>query len=193
LEKAKKGTQVVYVPGNHDEFLREYDGMNFNGVAIHKEHIYTDTKGLRFLVTHGDEFDSAVKYSKTLAFIGYHAYDWLLLANQWFNFIRRKLGFPYWSLSNYLKHKVKNAVNYINLFETAVAQEANNRNLDGLICGHIHKANLCNINGIRYCNTGDWVESCTALVECKDGNMAILDWMEEIHAKEVNSAAVKAA
>lgn len=194
LEKAKAGTKVIYVPGNHDEFLREYHGAEFNGVCIRKEHIYITKQGKRFLVTHGDEFDSAVKCSRALAFIGNHAYDLLLLVNQWFNFFRRKFGFPYWSLSNYIKHRVKNAVEYISLFETAVAQEANHRNFDGLICGHIHKANLCYIDGIRYCNTGDWVESCTALVEQKDGEMALLNWIDEIHARAAdNSVAVKAA
>jgi UDP-2,3-diacylglucosamine pyrophosphatase LpxH len=176
LSKARRGTKVVYIPGNHDEFLRDYDGMQFGNVVIRTFDIHTAADGRQYLIMHGDEFDSAVKCNKLLSFIGTRAYDVILELNRVYNFLRRKLGLPYWSLSNYIKHRVNNAVNYIKRFEDAVAYEANRHQVDGLICGHIHRANLREVNGIQYCNTGDWVESCTALVERHDGRLELIDW-----------------
>ncbi len=179
LRKARKGTRVVFIPGNHDEFARNYTETEFGGIAVDREAIHEAADGKRYLVIHGDEFDGVVKYAKWLAKVGDFAYVWLLEANHWFNVIRHRLGLPYWSLSRYLKHKVKNAVKYIDDFETSMAEVARMRDADGIVCGHIHHAEIREINGIRYCNDGDWVESCTALVEHFDGTMEILHWSDQ--------------
>lgn len=179
LAKAAKGTKVIYVPGNHDEMFRDYVGKTFSGVKICAEAIHKTVDGRKLLVMHGDEFDSIVKHSKWLAILGSQMYEFLLWANRGVNYFRRKFGFPYWSLAAYLKHKVKNAVSYISKFEQAVVHEARKRNFDGVICGHIHKATIENFDGILYCNDGDWVESCTALVEDASGALAIIHWAEE--------------
>jgi UDP-2,3-diacylglucosamine pyrophosphatase LpxH len=176
LRKARKGTHVVYVPGNHDEPLRDYTDMQFGGVTVLSEAIHETADGRRLLILHGDDFDGIVKYAKWLAMLGDQAYNLMIAVNHWFNWMRRRLGYPYWSLSAFLKLKVKNAVDYINDFEVAVAAEARRRGADGVVCGHIHKAEMRPIDGILYCNDGDWVESCTALVEHKDGRLEILDW-----------------
>ena len=176
LRKARKGTRVVYVPGNHDEPLRDYTDMQFGGITVLGEAIHEMADGRRLLVLHGDDFDGIIRYAKWLALLGDQAYNLMIVANSWFNHARHRLGYPYWSLSAYLKLKVKNAVDYINDFEVAVAAEARQRGVDGVVCGHIHKAEIRQIDGILYCNDGDWVESCTALVEHKDGRLEVLDW-----------------
>jgi UDP-2,3-diacylglucosamine pyrophosphatase LpxH len=178
LRKARKGTRVIYVPGNHDENFRDFAGHRFGRIVVLKEAIHTLADGRRFLVLHGDQFDGIVKYAKWLAFVGDRAYNFALTVNLWFNVVRRRLGFPYWSLSAYLKHKVKNAVEYISSYEKAVALEARRRGADGVICGHIHSAEIRWFDNILYCNDGDWVESCTALVEHLDGRLEILRWAE---------------
>ena len=194
LSKAKKGAKVVYIPGNHDEFLRDYDGMQFGNVIVRTIDIHTMVDGKQYLIMHGDEFDSAVRCNRMLSFIGSRAYDVILGLNRTYNFLRRKFGLPYWSLSNYIKHRVNNAVNYINRFEDAVAFEANRHQVDGLICGHIHRANLREVNGIQYCNTGDWVESCTALVEHRDGNLELVNWAECVrHSSSEVSTVIESA
>lgn len=176
LRKARKGTRVVYVPGNHDEAFRGYVDNHFGGVHVVSEHVHQLADGRRFLILHGDEFDGVVRYARWLAFLGDHAYTAALTLNHWFNHVRRKLGYPYWSLSAYLKERVKNAVEYVSGFETAVADEARRRGVDGVVCGHIHKAEIREFEGITYCNDGDWVESCTALVETLEGRLEILHW-----------------
>ncbi len=176
LGKAKHGTQVIYLPGNHDEPFRDFDGTVFGNVQIKIEAVHITADGRRFLVTHGDQFDSVVKYSRFLALLGTKMYDWLLRLNVVVNFFRRKLGWDYWSLAAFLKLKVKNAVQYISCYESAVAYEAARRGVDGLICGHIHRAQISESNGVVYCNSGDWVESCTALVERHDGTLELLHW-----------------
>ncbi len=178
LRKARKGTEVIYVPGNHDEALRDYTAMQFGGVSVVMDVIHQTADGKKLLVVHGDHFDGIVRYAKWLALLGDTAYDFALTLNTWFNHARRRLGLPYWSLSAYLKHKVKNAVEYISNYETAVAEEAKRRGADGVVCGHIHHAEIREIDGILYCNDGDWVESCTALVEHFDGRLEILRWVE---------------
>lgn len=183
LSKAKRGVRVVYIPGNHDELLREYDGMRFGNVIIRTVDTHTTANGRQYLIMHGDEFDSAVKCNSLLSFIGSRAYDVILEINRSYNHLRRSLGLPYWSLSNFIKHRVNNAMKYINRFEDAVAHEANRQQVDGLICGHIHRANLRRLNGIEYCNTGDWVESCTALVERFDGTLELINWAEHMRAE----------
>lgn len=178
LRKARKGTRIIYIPGNHDETFRDFVRCRFGRVAVMRDAIHVGADGRRFYVLHGDEFDGVVKYAKWLAFVGDHAYALALSLNTWFNWCRRKLGFRYWSLSAYLKHKVKNAVEYISHFEDAVVAEARKRDVDGVICGHIHTAEMRRIDGILYCNDGDWVESCTALVEHFDGQFEILHWTD---------------
>lgn len=176
LRKARKGTTVIYIPGNHDEALRDYTGLVFGGIQVLDEHIHETADGRKLLVLHGDKFDGVVRYAKWLALLGDHAYNLCLAANHWFNHFRRQLGYPYWSLSAYLKNKVKNAVEYVSNYEHAVAAEARARGADGVICGHIHKAEMRMIEGVLYCNDGDWVESCTALAEHPDGQLEIIDW-----------------
>ena len=177
LRKARKGTKVIYVPGNHDEALRDYVPIHLGGVQVADEPVHETADGRRFLVIHGDQFDAVVRYAKWLAFLGDYAYNAALTINVWFNVVRRRLGLPYWSLSAFLKQKVKNAVEYVGRFEAAVAEEARRRMVDGVICGHIHNAEIRDFDGVLYCNDGDWVESCTALVEHGDGRLEIVDWL----------------
>jgi len=175
LRKARKGTRVVFVPGNHDEFARRYLAHNFGGVDVVEEAIHTLADGRRLWVTHGDLFDGVVQCARWLALLGDMAYEFTLKVNRRFNALRARLGLPYWSLSRYLKGKVKRAVSYVSDFETAVAHEAHRRGLQGVVCGHIHQAEMRHIEGVLYCNDGDWVESLTALVEHHDGRLEILD------------------
>jgi UDP-2,3-diacylglucosamine pyrophosphatase LpxH len=178
LKKAKHGTRVVYVPGNHDEAFRGYVGLNLGGIELAPQAMHMTADGRRLLVLHGDEFDGVVLYARWLAFLGDHAYTLLLKANHALNWIRRKRGLPYWSLSGHLKKKVKNAVQFISSFEEAVAHTAQDRGAQGVVCGHIHSAEIRQIGDVTYYNDGDWVESCTALVEHADGRMEIIDWAE---------------
>ncbi|GAB4195291.1 MAG: UDP-2,3-diacylglucosamine diphosphatase [Thalassobaculales bacterium] len=178
LRKARKGTKVIFVPGNHDEIFRQYIGENFGAIEIREEDVHIAADGKRYLVLHGDVFDGVVKYAKWLAFLGDSAYNFSMWVNHWFNAARLRFGYPYWSLSSYLKQRVKNAVEFVSRFEHAVAEEAARRGVDGVICGHIHKAEIRRIGRVLYCNDGDWVESCTALVEHADGRMEILDWAQ---------------
>ncbi len=176
LRLARRGVNVVYIPGNHDEAARAYCGVHFGGVVVAMDAIHECADGRRFLVTHGDEFDGVVQHAKWPAFLGDWSYRTVLALNTGFNHLRRRLGFGYWSLSAFLKVKVKNALQFIENFETAVADEARRRGVDGVICGHIHKAEMRRIDGVLYCNDGDWVESCTAVVEHDDGRLEILEW-----------------
>ena len=176
LHKARRGTRVVYVPGNHDEVFRKYIGSHFAGIEVVNDCFHTTADGRRMLVLHGDLFDGIVRYAKWLALMGDWAYDLLLATNQYFNVARRWFGLGYWSLSAYLKNKVKNAVKYVNQFEEALVEEARRHGADGVICGHIHKAEMRMVGDILYVNDGDWVESCTALVEHSDGTLEILEW-----------------
>jgi UDP-2,3-diacylglucosamine pyrophosphatase LpxH len=178
LRKARKGTRVVYVPGNHDETFRDFCNHRFGMVAVLREAIHRTADGRKFVVLHGDAFDGIVLYARWLAFLGDRAYTLALQLNTWFNAARRRLGMPYWSLSAFLKHKVKGAVQYVSNFEHAVVKAARDRGVDGVICGHIHIAEMREIDGILYCNDGDWVESCTALVEHLDGRMEVIHWTD---------------
>lgn len=180
LKMAKHGTNVVYIPGNHDEGLRGFEGHDLAGVTLAPETIYTSATGKRYWVLHGDQFDGVIKYAKWLAHVGDHAYVFLLKLNTFVNKVRKLLGYDYWSLSAYLKHKVKNAVEYIGKYEEAVAAEAKRRGLDGVICGHIHHAERRMFGDVEYMNDGDWVESCTALVESEAGEFEILYWAEVV-------------
>ncbi|MES2719072.1 MAG: UDP-2,3-diacylglucosamine diphosphatase [Pseudomonadota bacterium] len=191
LRKARKGTRVVFVPGNHDEFARRYLEHNFGGVDVVAEAVHVLADGRRLWVTHGDLFDGVIQCAKWLAYVGDWAYERTLRVNSGFNRARARLGLPYWSLSKYLKGKVKRAVSYIGDFEAAVAREARQRGLQGVVCGHIHHAEMREIDGILYCNDGDWVESLTALIEHRDGRLEIADWSSRRSAlsREVRVAA----
>ena len=176
LKKAQKGTQVIFVPGNHDEMIRQFIGLDFGGIKIRDEHVHVTAKGKRMLVLHGDRFDGVIACAKWLAYVGDSLYTMILKFNQVYNGWRARAGLPYWSLSQYLKLKVKNAVSYITRFEDALAEEARRKGLHGVICGHIHHAEQRMVHGVLYMNTGDWVESCTALVEQRDGTFDLIDW-----------------
>ena len=173
LAKAREGTQVIYVPGNHDDDLREFCGSQFGNLVIRRKYVHASADGREFLVMHGDEFDTAVKCSRWLAKFGAAAYEFMMRMNRGVNLCRRALGMPYWSLATYVKLRLGNAVRYVEAFETAAAQAARARGLDGIICGHIHRAGMRDIDGITYCNDGDWVESCTALVEAPGGELSL--------------------
>ena len=175
----ERGTRVVYVPGNHDEVLRDYLPIDLSGVEVCNECIHETATGKRYLVIHGDEFDAVCTQARWLAVLGDVAYRGVIRANSYFNTARRRLGYPYWSLSAFLKYQVKNAVAFIGHFEEALADEARRRGVDGIICGHIHTPSRRTIEGIDYCNDGDWVESCTALTEDHAGEMQILYWGRE--------------
>ena len=178
LKMAKHGTRVIYVPGNHDEHFRDYVGLDFGGIELAADHVHTAADGRRLLVIHGDQFDNVVLYHKWLAFLGDGAYTLLLKSNGWVNRIRTLFGYPYWSLAAHMKKRVKNAVQFISRFEEVVAHAAAERGVDGVVCGHIHSAEIRRFGDITYYNDGDWVESCTALVEEADGAMRIVDWAE---------------
>ncbi|MCP5451864.1 MAG: UDP-2,3-diacylglucosamine diphosphatase [Candidatus Competibacter sp.] len=180
LAKAKQGVRVIYIPGNHDEVARDYLGLLVGGVELVAEYEHHTADGRRFLVTHGDELDSAVKCGGWLTgMFGDWMYDVLLFANRWTNRLRRRLNYPYWSLANFLKPRIGQAAAYIARFEAAAAREARHRGFDGVICGHIHQAALRDIGGVCYANDGDWIESCTALVEHRDGRLEVLHWVDE--------------
>jgi UDP-2,3-diacylglucosamine pyrophosphatase LpxH len=176
LRKVDDGTRVIYVPGNHDEAFRDYCGRNIAGVEIAREAVHETADGKQLLVVHGDQFDGVISYAKWLAHLGDSAYTAALQLNEIFCAARRTLGLPYWSLSAYLKRKVKNAVEYVCRFQEAVAREARARGYDGVVCGHIHHAAMEDMDGLLYLNDGDWVESCTALVEDARGHLSILHW-----------------
>lgn len=176
LHKVDGGTRVIYVPGNHDEALRRFCGRNFAGIAVLRETVHETVDGRRLLVLHGDQFDGVLACAKWLAHLGDHAYTLALKLNEAVSAVRRAIGLPYWSLSAYLKNKVKNAVSYISNFQETVAREARMRGFDGAVCGHIHQAAMQHIGGVLYLNDGDWVESCTALSEDFAGNLSILYW-----------------
>ena len=190
LRKVRKGVRVIYLPGNHDEFARDYIGSVFGGVEVadHAYHMTADKK--RLLIVHGDQFDIVVKHARWLAYLGDWAYTFALWSNLWLNKFRRKLGFTYWSLSAWAKLKVKNAVNFIGAFEAALVEAARRHNADGVVCGHIHHPVIRDIDGITYVNIGDFVESCTAVAEHDDGRLEILHW--QMTSEERRRAALAA-
>jgi UDP-2,3-diacylglucosamine pyrophosphatase LpxH len=178
LRKARKGARMFYIPGNHDDFLREYYGTHFGGVEVAEQMMHTTQNGRRYLVVHGDLFDVVIRHARWLALLGDKAYDAAIWLNRHFNRLRSVLGLPYWSLSQWVKLKVKNAVAFIGHFEATLAAEARRHGADGVICGHIHSAALREEGGFTYVNCGDWVESCTAIVEHHDGRMELIAWAQ---------------
>lgn len=177
LRKARKGARIIYIPGNHDEFLREYYGSHFGGIEVVEDAVHIAADGKRYLVIHGDLFDVVIRHARWLALLGNHAYDTAIWLNTHFNTIRRAMGLTYWSLSKWVKLKVKNAVNFIGEFERTLVGEARRRSADGVICGHIHHAVIRVEDDLTYVNCGDWVESCTAVVEHYDGRLEIIEWV----------------
>jgi UDP-2,3-diacylglucosamine pyrophosphatase LpxH len=180
LRKVRKGCRIVFIPGNHDEGLRDYCGTSFGGIEIRRDDVHVAANGRRYVVMHGDEFDIVVRYARWLAFLGDRSYEAALWFNTPLNWARRHLGLGYWSLSAYLKGRVKSAVSFIGEYETALADVARRRDADGIICGHIHHAADRRIGPIHYLNCGDWVESCTAVYETYDGEFGVLRWLEEV-------------
>ena len=178
FHKANAGTRVVYIPGNHDEPFRDYVGNIFGPIEIRKEAVYTTVKGKRLLMFHGDILDEHMQLRKWESLIGDAAYDLLLFLNRWANFFRRRFGRHYWSLATYIKQRIPNARQVIDVFERAAVKEAERRGLDGVICGHIHQPALKEIDGLLYCNDGDWIENCTLLSENHDGELELLQWTE---------------
>ncbi|MBB5685791.1 UDP-2,3-diacylglucosamine diphosphatase [Sphingobium boeckii] len=193
LKRAKRGTRIIYIPGNHDEMLRPYAGLHFGGVEIQRNAIHETADGRRLLVMHGDEFDAIMLAHRWLAHVGDAAYETLMRLNYVVNKVRTWMKLPYWSLSKHAKHKVKNAVAFISQFEEIVAHEAGQRGVDGVVCGHIHNAEMRDVAGVEYYNDGDWVEGCTALVEHFDGRMEVLHWADEIAVRNAGDIARIAA
>ena len=178
LRKARKGTRIIYIPGNHDEFMSDFPGIHFGGIEVANRHIHEAGDGRRYLVLHGDEFDVVVRNARVLAYLGDWAYDTAIAINVVLSAVRRRLGLPYWSFSAWAKLQVKHAVNFIGEFQKVVAEEARRSGVDGVICGHIHHAVIDQMDDISYINTGDWVESCTAIAEHRDGTMELITWRQ---------------
>jgi UDP-2,3-diacylglucosamine pyrophosphatase LpxH len=185
LRKAGKGTRIVYIPGNHDEFLRSFPGTHFGGIEVAERAVHEMADGKKYLVLHGDEFDVVVRNARLLAYLGDWAYDAAIAINVVLAAVRRKLGMPYWSFSAWAKLQVKHAVNFIGEFQLVVAEEARRNHVQGVICGHIHHAVMEDIDGIHYVNTGDWVESCTAIVEHHDGRLELVTWGQIAETAEI--------
>ncbi len=178
LTLARTGTRVTYVPGNHDELCRVLCGSRYGPVEVRRDCVFEAADGRRLLVLHGDEFDDAVKFGGLLKRVGAFAYDAIIRVNHGLHRVRRRLGYGYWSLADWIKERVPDALDYIDRFERAAAAEAARRGFDGVICGHLHRPALKEIDGVLYCNDGDWVESCTSLVEDMNGRLAVLRWTE---------------
>jgi UDP-2,3-diacylglucosamine pyrophosphatase LpxH len=188
LRKVRKGCRIIFIPGNHDDGLRDYCGVSFGGIDIRRDDVHVAANGRRYVVMHGDEFDIVVRYARWLAFLGDRSYELALWFNNPLNWVRRHLGFGYWSLSAYLKGRVKSAVSFIGEFETALSDVARRRDAQGIICGHIHHAANRHIGDVHYLNCGDWVESCTAIYETYDGEFGILRWLDEMDAHVMSGA-----
>lgn len=177
LRRARHGEQVILIPGNHDEALREYVGTSFGDIRIMQEHIHIAADGRRYLILHGDEFDQVMRHHRWVAVLGDIAYNFLVRVNGWLSWLRRTLRISgYWSLAGYAKRRIKRAVNFIFDFEDSVIHAVRERGLDGVICGHIHSAAIREVAGLIYINCGDWVDSCTAIVEHFDGRMELIAW-----------------
>jgi UDP-2,3-diacylglucosamine pyrophosphatase LpxH len=178
LRRARHGDKIYFIPGNHDEALRDYLDTSFGDVDIVKEIIHTAADGRRYLLLHGDEFDQVTRHHKWVAILGDKSYNLLVSINIYLSWLRRTLRYPgYWSLAGYAKRKIKTAVNFIFDFEDSVLHHVRERKLDGVICGHIHWPTIKEVGGLHYLNCGDWVDSCTAIVEHLDGRMELIEWL----------------
>ena len=188
LRQARKGARLIYIPGNHDEFLRNYYGTHFGGIEVCETALHVAADDKRYLIIHGDVFDVVVRHARWLAFFGDWAYVTALALSTRINAVRRFFGLTYWSLSAWAKHKVKNAVSFIGRFEETLAAEARRRGVDGVVCGHIHSAAQRDMDGLAYLNTGDWVESCTAIIEHDDGHMELVHWADR--SEKLNTGSI---
>lgn len=193
LGKAKHGTRVVYVPGNHDHQFREYCGLKFGNLEIRRRCRHLAADGRKYLVTHGDDYDGNVRFSLPLKLVGFVAYSGIMFMNRAICAVRNRMGYDYWSLATFLKEKSSSALKYVERFREAAAHDAREYGLDGVICGHIHRAEVTDVDGVRYLNDGDWVESCSVLVEHHDGRMELLNWSQEVNARKVGDALPRAA
>lgn len=179
LRKARHGTQIFYIPGNHDENVRDYDHYVFGDIEVRNSAIHTTAEGKRFLVVHGDEYDAIARHHQWVAKVGSVGYDWLIEINRFLRPIRRWIGFQsQFSLAAYIKYKVKNVVQFISDYEENIVHTLRHEGLDGVICGHIHHAEIKTIDQFLYVNTGDFVESCTAIVEHHDGRLELINWLD---------------
>lgn len=178
LGKAKRGTRIIYIPGNHDEVFREYIGMVFGNIEIYEEFTHVTQDGKRLLLLHGDKFDDTVRINRTLGMLGDAAYEGLIFANSWYNHVRKRIGYKYRSITGFFKNRVANVKSAVQRFEKEAVNEARSRGYDGIVCGHIHHAEIKHLDGILYCNDGDWIENCTAMVEHEDGSLHILHWSD---------------
>jgi UDP-2,3-diacylglucosamine pyrophosphatase LpxH len=176
LTLCKRGTRLIYVTGNHDEFLRKYSDAVIGNLELVEQAVHVTADGRRLLVIHGDEYDVITRYHRWVAFLGDQGYTLLLWLNRYFNALRSRLGYGYWSLSAWIKQRVKRAVSFISEYEEAIVHQCRKEGYDGVVCGHIHHAEIRDLEGTTYMNCGDWVESCTALVEDEQGRFRILDW-----------------
>jgi UDP-2,3-diacylglucosamine pyrophosphatase LpxH len=190
LNKMRTGARLVYIPGNHDDGLRDYCGTCLGGIEILRDCVHTTADGRRLLVTHGDRFDVVVRYAKWLAFLGDRGHGIARSLNSPLQWTRGHFGFGLWSLSAFLKLKVKTAVNFIGEFEDALVTEARRCAVDGVICGHIHHSSNRNVGCIQYMNCGDWVESCTAIAEDATGRLHVINWREIMRERQPGSAQV---
>jgi UDP-2,3-diacylglucosamine pyrophosphatase LpxH len=179
LKMSKRGVNVHYITGNHDEFLRKFANNRFDNIHLVNRLTHTTEDGKRLLVIHGDQFEGVTHAHSVLKWIGDWGYDWLMAANRAFNFVRAKYGYGYWSFAAFLKHHIKRARRYILDYEDSASRFAAKQDFDGIVCGHIHLAAKKELNGVTYYNTGDWVESCTAVVEALDGSMNLVNWFEQ--------------
>ncbi len=187
IEKANSGTRVVYVPGNHDELMRDFVDHDFNGIDLRQETVHKTAAGERLLILHGDAFDEVVRHHRFLDFVGNTMYEFIMIMSRNFNRVRKHFGFGYWSFANFVKYRFKEAVRYIEHFEHTAAAYARKLGFDGIVCGHIHHPNNTKIHGVRYLNTGDWVEHCTALTEDAEGNLEIIDWLQQRELRSVHA------
>lgn len=178
LRKVRKGCRMIYIPGNHDEFVRDYVGSTFGGVEVMMDYVHQAANGRTYLIVHGDKYDMIIGHARWLAYLGDWAYDLAVAINSFQSWVRRRLGLPYWSFSGWSKRKVKTAISYIGSFENAVADDARHRGVDGVICGHIHHPIIKLIKNVEYINIGDWVDSCTAVVEHFDGRFEVVSWLD---------------
>ena len=185
LKRARKGADVIYIPGNHDDFFRSFVGYHFGDIRVEANAIHETADGRRFLVAHGDEFDTVVKHHRWLAILGGRAYDKLVTINRLVNAVRSWFGMPYWSFAGAVKRRVKQAVKFVNRFEVLLSREAKRLGVDGVVCGHIHNPVIREVDGLLYCNTGDWIENCTALVEHPSGELELL-FMHKLVARDTD-------
>ncbi|NTS77314.1 UDP-2,3-diacylglucosamine diphosphatase [Catenovulum sp. SM1970] len=185
MKMAKKQCRVIYIPGNHDVNFRDFVGEKFGEIEVHQSYVHKTSDQRQMLIIHGDELDSVIRFSRITRFVGDSAYDFLLFLNRWTNYIRQKFGYGYWSLAAYLKKRVSKAKNAIDLFEDAAIELARKKGYDGVICGHIHHANIREDAGILYCNDGDWIESCSFMIEKHDGSLEIMHWTDQIKKAQV--------